>query len=79
MSKFPILTGGVLPPIVTGPRINPDDLAIVRTLEAELDAAQSEGRKLSRRKALLQLVPGDDDDAVNMRRRVEHWFLKRRK
>lgn len=78
MSTFEIITGAVLPPVVTGPHIAAADLTIVEAIERELAAAHSEGRRMSRRAALMQRVPGDDDDAINQRRRVEHWLRKRK-
>lgn len=78
MSTFEIMDSVVLPPVVTGPRISAADLTIVEAVERELAAAHCEGRKMSRRGALMLHVPGDDDDAINQRRRVAHWMRKRK-
>jgi hypothetical protein len=80
MSKppFVILDGVVLPPVITGPHIDAADLAVVEAVERDLANAYREGRRLSRRAALMRHVGGDDDAAINQRRRVTHWLRKRK-
>ena len=79
MTQFQMMPDGfVEPPIIRGRRTSSSDEVIADTIQREQAEAKAEGRRASRRSLLHAHIPGDDDEAINRRRRVERIILLRR-